>query len=138
MHSPTVFCYNQTMLNARLLTYFYAMLLVFSQQLVLLHPYLHKADWQQVGYQQQIVEAQQLQVAALGHFSPSDAYDNKQAPGHVDSCSICLVIAGMSSVIATYHVVFFVAPSQFLHAIGVVHSFFSPVVFQYQSRAPPR
>lgn len=136
------------MVYGRLLTYFYAMLLVFSQQQVLLHPYQHKADWQQEAYQQlelgHNVTSQNASVSSyensldsLDSFVAQDSYDNKQAPGHGTSCAKCIALSGISSVISTHSFVFHVLPNQTQHSISAAQTFASAVIVPYQSRAPP-
>lgn len=133
------------MVYGRLLTYFYAMLLVFSQQLVLLHPYQHKADWQQEAYQQlevgTSVQGQNAQIISyensLDSLVAQDSYDNKQAPGHGVSCAKCIALSGISSVISAHSYVFHVLPNQTQHSILAAQSFASAVNVPYQSRAPP-
>ncbi len=133
------------MVYDRLLTYFYAMLLVFSQQQVLLHPYQHKADWQQETYQLltvgTIVPVQSTVLSddeiSLISLVAEDSYDNKQAPGHGVSCAKCIALSGINSVISAHSFVFQILPNHTQHTILAVQSFVAAVNVQYQSRAPP-
>lgn len=133
------------MVYGRLLTYFYALLLVFSQQQVLLHPYQHKSDWQQVGYQQ-LVLGHNLYVQNalandyennLDNFVAQDLYDNKQAPGHGANCTKCIALSGISSVITCHTFAIHFLPIQTQHHIAVEQSFTVAVNLPYQTRAPP-
>ena len=133
------------MVYARLLTYFYAMLLVFSQQQVLLHPYQHKADWQQEVYQQlqlgTSVQGQSAQISGdentLDYVVAQDSYDNKQTPGHAANCAKCIALSGISSAISAHSFVFHVLPDPTQHHITAAQSFATAVNAPYQSRAPP-
>lgn len=133
------------MVYGRLLTYFYAMLLVFSQQQVLLHPYQHKADWQQETHQQlevgHIVASQHAQTSdeesSLESLVTQDSYDNKQAPGHGASCAKCIALSGISSVIIAHSFVFHGLSHQTQHGTATAQAFASAADVPYQSRAPP-
>lgn len=118
------------MIYGRLLTFFYALLLVFSQQQVLLHPYQHKADWLQEGYQQPLEQGQH-------NLALQDSYDSKQAPGHGVNCAQCLALSGISSVISASSFVFHVLPHHTQHGILAEQSFAAAVDVPYQSPAPP-
>ncbi len=129
------------MVYGRLLTFFYAMLLVFSQQQVLLHPYQHKADWQLEFPQQTLAQNQNTEVSGyesnINGLIPQDSYDNKQAPGHGVNCTQCIALSGISSVVGSHSFVFHVLSNQFQHSISAVQTFASAVDVPYQSRAPP-
>ena len=130
------------MFYGRLLTYFYAMLLVFSQQQVLLHPYLHQADWLTLAPSSSLSiglnTVQAAQLSALPQGVEADSYSDKQAPGHVPSCGQCLALAGFAGFIATQSFVFHAVHTQFVPSVLAVNPFTSTHYQAYQSRAPPR
>ncbi len=134
--------YNLAMFYGRLLTFFYAMLLVFSQQQVLLHPYVHQADWPALAQSSNTSlnpnTAQAPQLSALPYVVEADSYSDKQAPNHAPSCGQCLALAGIAGFIATQSFVFHATLSQFQPTSLAVNSFASTHCQPYQSRAPPR
>ena len=129
------------MFYGRLLTFFYAMLLVFSQQQVLLHPYLHQADWLTIAPSSSLDAgsntAQAAQLSAWQHIVEADSYSDKQAPGHAPSCGQCLALAGIAGFLATQSLVFQATLSQFQPTVLAVNPFASTHYQPYQSRAPP-
>ena len=130
------------MFYGRLLTFFYAMLLVFSQQQVLLHPYLHQADWLTIAPSSSLDAgsntAQAAQLSAWQHVVEADSYSDKQAPGHVPSCGQCLALAGMAGYIAAQSFVFQPQLNQVQPTVLAVNPFASTHYQAYQARAPPR
>lgn len=133
------------MVYSRLLMYFYAMLLVFSQQQVLIHPYQHKADWQQEVYQHldvgHSIASQGAQKSSdessLASLIAQDSYDSKQAPGHGANCATCLALSGISSVASSHYFVFRYLPNHNQYNIVAAQTFASAIDVPYQSRAPP-
>ena len=111
----------------------------------MLHPYQHKADWQQEAHQQlevgHSVVSQNAQAtdyeSSLDNLVAPDSYDNKQAPGHGVSCAKCIALSGISGVISSHNFVFHVLPNHTQHNIAATQTFASAVDVPYQSRAPP-
>ncbi len=130
------------MFYGRLLTFFYAMLLVFSQQQVLLHPYVHQADWPALAQSSNTSlnpnTAQAPQLSALPYVVEADSYSDKQAPGHAPSCGQCLALAGIAGFVGTKSFVFQPQLSQYEPTVLALKPFASTHYQAYQSRAPPR
>lgn len=106
------------MIQRRLLSLFFVLLLVFAQQQAALHAYVHLANGSESSSQQS---------------SSSD----KQAPAHSETCGKCISIAGIASAIGSQPIVIHVLPATFEFTIELASSATSSTYLPYQSRAPP-
>lgn len=95
------------------LSLLFAVLLVFAQQVAMLHPYVHTADWQQ------------------------KSSEDKQAPKHYEVCGQCVALAGIGSAIGSQSHALIFEPGQFELSTKLHQSIISERFLPYHSRAPP-
>jgi hypothetical protein len=101
------------MVRRSFLSLLFAFLLLFAQQVAMLHPYEHTADWQQ------------------------KSSSGKQAPLHSEACGKCVALADMGSAVGSKALAIHVLPDQFELSSIPRQSIVSVHFSSYHSRAPP-
>ena len=106
------------MIQRRLFSLFFVLLLVFAQQQAALHAHVHLANGSE-------------------NTSQQNSTNDKQAPAHSEACGKCIVLAGIGAAAGSHALVIHVLPATFKFAIEVATSVTSSTYLPYQSRAPP-
>ena len=95
------------------LSLLFAVLLIFTQQAAMLHPYVHVAD--------------------LQHKSTED----KQAPKHLEVCGKCVALADIENTVSSQSYNLNITFESFKQSTTAHVSIASEHFFSYHSRAPP-
>ena len=110
---PAIFCYHAQMIHRSFLSLLFAILLVFTQQAAITHPYVHTADLQQ------------------------KSQNDKQDPSHTEICGQCVAFADIGNAVGSQPHTLNIAAGLF-ELISTNHQSLASERFPaYHSRAPP-